>query len=80
MGPFERQQHGWSTAGVSRRLTDQGFKISQLSVWSIESDPRRKTTFAELYGLSLDELTQIPRDISGPEVRALLEEAFARGT
>jgi hypothetical protein len=78
-----RPDREWSTSEVARRLTEQGFKISQSSVWSIESDPRRKITFteavafAELYGLNLDELAEIPRDITGEAVKSMLEEAFA---
>lgn len=80
---YERNQREWTTSEVARRLTDNGFKISQSSVWSIENDPRRKITFAEavafadLYDLRVDQLTEIPKDITGPEVAALLEETFA---
>lgn len=80
---FERNVREWTTTEVARRLTETGFKISQSSVWSIENDPRRKITFAEavafaeLYGLKLDELTEIPHDVTGEAVSLLLEEAFA---
>lgn len=78
-----RPDRDWSTAEVARRLTEAGFKISQSSVWSIENDPRRKITFAEavafadLYELTLDELTEIPQDISGEAVADLMREVTA---
>jgi transcriptional regulator with XRE-family HTH domain len=80
---YERNQRDWTTTEVARRLTEAGFKISQSSVWSIENDPRRKITFAEavafadLYGLKLDELTEIPHDITGETISELLGETFA---
>jgi transcriptional regulator with XRE-family HTH domain len=66
---YERQRLGWSTAELARRVTDAGCKISQSSVWSIESgEPRRKVSageavaFAEVFSLSLDELIRPPDD------------------
>jgi transcriptional regulator with XRE-family HTH domain len=77
---YEREQRGWSTAEVARRLTAEGFKISQSSVWAIENDDRRKLTlaetvaFADLYGLDIADMLKAPRDVGAVLVAALLED------
>jgi transcriptional regulator with XRE-family HTH domain len=66
---YERIRHGWSTAELARRVTDAGCKISQSSVWSVESgSPRRKVSageavaLAQVFGITLEELVQPPDD------------------
>jgi transcriptional regulator with XRE-family HTH domain len=66
---YERRRRGWSTAELARRVTAAGCKINQSSVWHIENgQPRRKVStgeavaFAEVFGISLDELMRPPDD------------------
>jgi transcriptional regulator with XRE-family HTH domain len=80
---YEREQRGWSTAEVARRLTAEGFKISQSSVWAIENDDRRKITlaeavaFADLYGLDIADMFRAPRDVGAVLVGELLKDVQA---
>lgn len=61
---YEREQRGWSYAGLALRMTKAGCKIDQSALYKIEkADPPRRITvdelvgFAEVFGLTLVELT-----------------------
>src|ERR1017187_1128908 len=65
---FEREQRGWSTAELARRVTLAGVPMRQQTVWKVESgQPRRSlsvgeaSAFANVFGISLRELMTPPR-------------------
>lgn len=66
---YEREQRGWSTAELARRVSLAGVPMLQQTVWKIESGtPRRKLTvgeaaaFASVFGISLDRLMKPPAE------------------
>lgn len=65
----EREQRGWSTAELARRVSLAGVPMLQQTVWKIESGtPRRKLTvgeaaaFASVFDITLDQLMRPPAD------------------
>lgn len=78
----EREQLGWSTAELARRVTLAGVPMLQQTVWKIESGtPRRKLTvgeasaFASIFGITLAQLMTPPVD-DIPEKLVQLAIAF----
>ncbi len=64
---YEREQRGWSTAELARRVTFAGVMMRQQQVWQVESgQPRRRlsvgeaSAFATVFGISLAELMTPP--------------------
>jgi transcriptional regulator with XRE-family HTH domain len=77
----EREQRGWSTAELARRVTLAGVPVRQQTVWQVESgEPRRKlsvgeaATFARVFDIPLAELMMPPEEIM---IRSLVEVARA---
>lgn len=65
---LEREQRGWSPAGLASRLTRIGCPMTQSGIWKIENgEPRRRITFdeavafAEVFEISLADLSTDPQ-------------------
>lgn len=78
---FEREQRGWTTESLAKRMTEAGCPINQSAIWKIENgQPRRKISydealaFAQLFELSITELAVAPEIAANESVRALVEE------
>jgi 8-oxo-dGTP pyrophosphatase MutT (NUDIX family)/transcriptional regulator with XRE-family HTH domain len=69
---YEREQRGWSTSELARRVSKAGVTLRQQQVWQIESGkPPRKLSvgeaaaFAKIFGISLGQLMTPPSEQTG---------------
>jgi transcriptional regulator with XRE-family HTH domain len=80
---LEREARGWGTNALSDRLNAAGYEINPSAVWRIENGKRRVNLdeaigFAEVFGISLENLVGPPR--LAAHARAMeLVEAVRRG-
>src|SRR5215469_12232384 len=79
---WEREQRGWSTAELARRVTDAGMPIRQQAIWQIENrEPPRRISLgealalAEVFGISIYDLTEPPGLLVTAEVRMYFDRA-----
>ncbi|WP_328731859.1 helix-turn-helix domain-containing protein [Streptomyces caniferus] len=75
---LEREGRGWSTNAVSDRLNEAGYEINPSAVWRIENRKRRVNLdeaigFAELFGISLENLVGPPRLAAHARAMELVE-------
>lgn len=78
---FERQERGWSPAGLASRLTQVGCPMTQSSIWKIENgEPRRRITldeavaFAQVFDVELRDLLLPPEIAASKEALRLWAE------
>jgi transcriptional regulator with XRE-family HTH domain len=76
---YEREEHGWTYAGLAARMTSVGCPIQASALYKIEkSDPPRGISVDELmalsrvFGLGLDDLVQPITDTAGKRLLELL--------
>lgn len=79
----EREARGWSTNTVSDRLNEAGYEINPSAVWRIENRKRRVNLdeaigFAELFGVSLENLVGPPRLAAHARAMELIEDIRRR--
>lgn len=77
---YEREQRGWSTSELARRVSAAGVTLRQQQVWQSESGkpPRRLSVgeaaaFAKVFGLSLAELMTPPPSEDAADLAALID-------
>lgn len=80
---LEREARSWSTNAVSDRLNEAGYEINPSAVWRIENHKRRVNLdeaigFAELFGLSLENLVGPPRLAAHARAMELVEDIRLR--
>ncbi|MFK0288885.1 helix-turn-helix transcriptional regulator [Streptomyces sp. NPDC090442] len=80
---LEREARGWSTNAVSDRLNEAGYEINPSAVWRIENRKRRVNLdeaigFAELFGISLENLVGPPRLAAHARAMELIEDIRLR--
>ncbi|MFG2224503.1 helix-turn-helix transcriptional regulator [Streptomyces sp. NPDC048644] len=80
---LEREARGWSTNAVSDRLNEAGYEINPSAVWRIENRKRRVNLdeaigFAELFGISLENLVGPPRLAAHARAMELVEDIRLR--
>ncbi|QMU67102.1 helix-turn-helix transcriptional regulator [Streptacidiphilus sp. P02-A3a] len=73
----EREKREWSTATLAKQVTEAGCPMNQSAVWRIENgDPPRRinldeaVAFAQVFGISLDDLISPPQIVITPELRS----------
>ncbi len=78
---YEREQRGWSYAGLASRMTSVGCAIDQSALYKIENaTPRRRISvdemvaLARVFGLGLDDLLVPPEIVADSEAVRLLGE------
>jgi transcriptional regulator with XRE-family HTH domain len=79
---YEREQRGWSTAELARRVTEAGVPMRQPAVWQVENGkPRRKLSLgeavaiAEVFGISIYDLTEPPAALVTAQVAVFNDKA-----
>ncbi|MGI5258784.1 helix-turn-helix transcriptional regulator [Streptomyces angustmyceticus] len=80
---LEREARSWSTNAVSDRLNEAGYEINPSAVWRIENHKRRVNLdeaigFAELFGISLENLVGPPRLAAHARAMELVEDIRLR--
>ncbi|MGG7572902.1 helix-turn-helix transcriptional regulator [Streptomyces sirii] len=80
---LEREARGWGTNAVSDRLNEAGYEINPSAVWRIENRKRRVNLdeaigFAELFGISLENLVGPPRLAAHARAMELVEDIRRR--
>lgn len=76
---LEREARSWSTNAVSDQLNEAGYEINPSAVWRIENHKRRVNLdeaigFAELFGISLENLVGPPRLAAHGRAMELIED------
>jgi len=78
---YERDQRGWSYAGLASRMSNAGCPIDQSALYKIEhATPRRRISVDELvalsrvFALSLDDLLVPPEIVADRQAVHLLQE------
>ncbi|WEB41715.1 helix-turn-helix domain-containing protein [Streptomyces yunnanensis] len=74
----EREARGWSTNSLSDRMNEAGYEMNPSAVWRIENGKRRVNLdeaigFAEVFGVSLDNLVGPPRLAAKARAMELIE-------
>lgn len=80
---LEREERGWGTNALSDRLNEIGYEINPSAVWRIENRKRRVNLdeaigFAEVFGISLENLVGPPRLAVHARAMELVEEIRRR--
>ncbi|MDT3395803.1 helix-turn-helix transcriptional regulator [Streptomyces sp. B1866] len=75
---LERESRGWGTNAVSDRLNAAGYEMNPSAVWRIENRKRRVNLdeaigFAEIFGLSLENLVGPPKLAAHARAMELVE-------
>jgi transcriptional regulator with XRE-family HTH domain len=72
---YERRRRDWSNAELAKRMTDAGCPLNQSAIQKIEKGMPRRTisldealAFAEVFGLTLDELRSFPEERLGADL------------
>ncbi|MGP4115197.1 helix-turn-helix domain-containing protein [Streptomyces sp. 4N509B] len=79
MAKLERETRGWGTNSLSDRLNAAGYEINPSAVWRIENGKRRVNLdeaigFAEVFGISLENLVGPPRLAAHSRAMDLVEQ------
>lgn len=80
---LERDALGWSTNTVSDRMNEAGYEMNPSAVWRIENGKRRVNVneaigFAELFGISLNNLVGPPQLAAHARAMELIEDIRRR--
>ncbi len=77
---YEREQRGWSYAGLAQRMTAQGCAIDQSALYKVEKgSPRRRISvdelvaISEVFALPMTELLAPPELMAERQVLSILE-------
>ncbi len=76
---YEREQRGWSPAGLASRMTKAGCPIQQSAIWKIENADRRITVdehvaLSKVFETSMVDLLVSPEIAADKRARKLAEE------